>query len=204
MPHQQLSLKLYHYGVRGNILELVKSSLGGRRHQIILDSTAFSAAPVTSGVPQGTVLGQLLFLVDTNDLPSCVKSSARLFADDRLLYRRINPSADIKALQEELDNLQQWEKDWQMKFKPDKCEGIHIINKRSVVDSEYTIHGQILRHTVKAKYLGVTIDGTLSWNNHIDTMAKKANSTTVFLRRNLSSCSPYVKATFYIDLCAPS
>ena len=84
-----------------------------------------------------------------------------------------------------------------MKFNPDRCEFIRITNKRKAVDSEYIIHGQILQRTDNAKYLGVTIDSTLSWNHHIDTITRKANNTTAFLRRNLSSCPPDVKATCY-------
>ena len=86
MPHQRLSLKLHHYDARGNILEWVKSFLDDRTQQVVLDGIASSAAPITSGVPQGTVLGLLLFLEYINDLLSCVKFSARLFADDCLLY----------------------------------------------------------------------------------------------------------------------
>ena len=115
-----------------------------------------------------------------------------------------NSLADAKALQEDLDNLQQWEKDWLMEYNIDKCEVILITNKRKVVDSEYTIHVQILRHTDKAKYPGVTIDSPLSWNHHIDTITKKANNTTAFLRRNFSSCPPDVKATFYKALVPSS
>ncbi|MEW8548025.1 MAG: reverse transcriptase domain-containing protein [Candidatus Thiodiazotropha sp.] len=99
VPHKRLALKLQHYGVRGNILEWIKSFLDGRTQQVVLDGIASSAAPVTSGVPQGTVLGPLLFLVCINDLPSSVKSSPHHSADDCLLYGRINSSADTKALQ---------------------------------------------------------------------------------------------------------
>ena len=88
-------------------------------------------------------MGPLLFFVHTNNLPICVKYSTGVVAKDYLLCRSIKSSADFKALQEDLDNLQQWEKDWQMKFNPDKCEVIRITNKRKVVDSEFTTHGQM-------------------------------------------------------------
>ena len=88
-----------------------------------------------------------------------------------------------------------------MKFNPD--EVIRITNKRKVVNSEYTIHGQILRSTDKAKYLLVTTDSTLSWNHQMDNIRKKTNNTTAVLRQNLSSCPPDVKATCYKALGCP-
>ena len=96
------------------------------------------------------------------------------------------------------NNQQKWEKDWQMKFNPDMCEIICIANK-----SEYTIHGQILRCTDKAKYLGVTTDSTLSWNHHIAIIMKKAYNTTALPRWNLSSYLSDVKDTCYNALVRP-
>ena len=90
-----------------------------------------------------------------------------------------------------------------MSFNPDKCEVIRITNKKNIIDAKYTIHGQVLHETNRAKYLGVTIDNTLSWNSHIDIMTKKANNTTAFLRRNLSSCPADVKPTCYKTLVRP-
>ena len=84
-----------------------------------------------------------------------------------------------------------------MKFSPEKCEVIRITNKRKVVDSAYTIHGQILRRTDNAKYQGVTTGSTLFWNHHSNTITKKANNSAAFLRRNLSSYPPGVKSTCY-------
>ena len=147
--------------------------------------------------------GPLLFLVYINDLLSNVKATGRLFADDCLLYRTIKTTDDAVSLQNNLDTLQQWEKDWLVSFNPDKCEVIRITNKKKIIDAKYTIHGQVLHETNRAKYLGVTIDNTLSWNSHIDIMIKKANNTTAFLRRNLSSCPADVKSTCYKTLVRP-
>ena len=102
--------------------------------------------PVVSGVPQGTVLGPLLFLLYINDLPQKVSSTARLFADDSLLYLQISSTADTAELQRDIDRLQQWEKDWQMSFNPSKCEVIRITTKRNPIKATYQIHDHDLSH----------------------------------------------------------
>ena len=107
MPYQRLLLKLRYYGIRESTLQWVQSFLSDRSQQVLVES-ASESYPVTSGVPQGTVLGPLLFLPYINDMPMKVSSTARLFPDDILLHRRIRSS------QEDIDRLQQWEKEWQM------------------------------------------------------------------------------------------
>ena len=203
VPHRRLAAKLHHYGVRGNTLLWTQSFLADRSQKVIVEGQSSASAPVTSGVPQGTVLGPLLFLVYINDLPSKVQSTARLFADDCLLYRTIKSNQDSDILQQDLDNLQKWESDWLMHFNPDKCEVIRITNKRRTINGTYTIHDQPLGHTNQAKYLGVTISNNLSWNDHIDKATKKANNTTAFLRRNLSSCPKAIKEKCYTTLVRP-
>jgi hypothetical protein len=100
VPHRRLSTKLHHYGVRGKTLGWINSFLSDRQQQVVLDGKVSAPAPVTSGVPQGTFLGPLLFLVYINDLPCRVSSTVRLFADDCLLYRTIRSADDTKALQD--------------------------------------------------------------------------------------------------------
>ena len=140
----------------------------------MVDGKSSRPAQVTSGVLQGTVLGPLLFLVYINDLPKEVNSTSRLFADDCLLYRTIRSEADTIQLQEDLDRLQMWEKNWLMSFNPDKCEVMRITNKRKTINASYSIHGQVLQMTDNAKYLGITIDSKISWRPHISNITKKA------------------------------
>ena len=203
VPHHRLAMKLHHYGVRGNTLMWIKSFLANRSQQVVVDGESSKPAPVTSGVPQGTVLGPLLFLVYINDLPKEVNSTSRLFADDCLLYRIIRSEADTIKLQEDLDRLQMWEKNWLMSFNPDKCEVIRITNKRKTINAQYSIHGQVLQMTDKAKYLGITIDSKISWGPHVNNITKKATNTLAFLRRNISSCPRNIRETSYKSLVRP-
>ena len=98
VPHLRLLYKLNHYGVRGQVLKWVTAFLSGRSQSVVCEGLASTTKSVTSGVPQGSVLGPLLFLVYINDLPSCVRSTPRLFADDCLLYRRIYTPRDCDIL----------------------------------------------------------------------------------------------------------
>ena len=155
-------------------------------------------------MPQGTVLGPLLFLLYINDLPDSVRSKTRLFADDSLLYRKIKSADDSAILQEDLNRLQQWEQDWMMSFNPSKCEVLHITRKKSHIKTAYILHGQTLAVTKSGGYLGVTVSDDLSWNEHVNKATKKANNSLAFIRRNLASCPQTTKAQAYQSLVRPS
>ena len=92
---------------------------------------------VTSGVPQGSVLGPILFRIYVNDLPDYIQnnSTVKLFADDTIMYHTITNQHDSNALQEDLDALQRWESDWLMLFHPQKCQTMHITNKHNIIQS---------------------------------------------------------------------
>ena len=103
-----------------------------------------------------------------NDLPTCVSSNIRLFADDYLLNRTVHSQQDAVILQEDLNMLQQWEAKWLMSFNPGKCEVLRVTNKRKhIIHTHYKIHGMILDIVDKTKYLGVTIQSKLNWKPHI-------------------------------------
>ena len=205
VPHHRLLSKIEFYGVRNNLNKWVTSFLQGRSQQVHLDGISSTQVPVESGVPQGSVLGPLLFLLYINDLPNYVspESTARLFADDCVLYRKIKSEEEAKALQKDLDGLQRWESDWLMEFHPQKCQILHITKKRKPIKVPYKIHGHTLEEVDSAKYLGINIHKTLSWNLHINTVTKKANNTRSFLQRNIKQCPRNTKELCYNTLVRP-
>ena len=205
VPHKRLMHKLHHYGIRGNLHSWISDFLHERTQQVVLENGKSNIAPVQSGVPQGSVLGPTLFLLYINDLPNYLvnNSSARLFADDCVLYRRINNNRDAELLQEDLEALQTWERDWLMEFHPQKCQVLHITNKRQPVKQSYTIHGHVLEEVESAKYLGVNIHHKLSWNTHISQVVKKSNNSRAFLQRNIYQCPRKTKELCYKALVRP-
>ncbi len=139
VPHKRLTLKLKYYGISGPILHWLTAFLTDRTQRILLDGS--SSDTVSFGVPQGTVLGPLLFLLYINDLPlSTRNSSTRLFADDSLPYRAVKTPDDCRLLQHDLDVLQQWEFTWQMHFRPDKCKVLLFTRSYNPIHHIYTLH----------------------------------------------------------------
>ena len=104
---------------------------------VIINGSSSSWAPVTSGVPQRTVLGPLLFLIYINDIAVDIKSTIRLFADDCVLYREIKSHNDSNLLQQDLDTLCRWAYKWQMRFNVSKCHIMYMTRKKSPLSSTY-------------------------------------------------------------------
>ena len=123
VPRERLLGKLAHCGVRGPILDWVRSFLSDCKMRVAIDGVYSPCAGITSGVPQGTVLGPLLFLIYINDLPDCVTEGTvmRLFADHCLVNRVIHSHDDQFILDKDLAPLQKWSERWVMSFNPRKC-----------------------------------------------------------------------------------
>ena len=109
VPHKRLLHKLHHFGITGNTHKWITTFLTQRKQRVVVEGEHSSWTHVRSGVPQGTVLGPLLFLLYLNDLPDNIQSDLRLFADDCVVYREINSAEDISKLQQDMDTLAQWQ-----------------------------------------------------------------------------------------------
>ena len=131
----------------------------------MLEGESSFKVPVTSGVPQGSVLGSFLFLLYINDLPENIQSQVRLFADDNGVYLTVRSKNDISILQDDLNTLQEWDRTWDMEFNPSKCHVLHISRARQPIHSQYTLHGVILEYVDGARYLGISISKDLAWKS---------------------------------------
>ena len=202
--HSKLLWKLHQYGIRGNALSWILAFLGNRSQTVVLEGEESESVPVTSGIPQGSVLGPILFLVYINDLPEELSSQVRLFADDTAVYLTVGGSEDEKVLQKDLDRLSVWENQWDMEFNPSKCQVVRVTTAKEVIKSVYTLHGQVLEVVTSARYLGVDISSGLTWNSHIDRITGKANGTLVgYIRRNIKTKNRKVRETAFNTLVRP-
>ena len=201
VPHKRLSNKLQYYGIDGSVQRWVDAFLSGRTQRVAVDGSFSDAAVVESGVPQGTVMGPLLFSIYINDLPDCLSpgTRVRLFADDCLIYRAVHSVEDQLLLQKDIDSLLVWAETWGMRFNPDKC---CILRTCGGIHSErfYHMQGHILKQESNVKYLGITFSSDLKWGTHINSIIKKANQKLGFLKRNLRGAPMNSKQTAYFSI----
>ena len=203
VSHDRLLYKLERYGIKGRTLRWISDFLHGRSQQVVVNGESSSSCPVTSGVPQGSVLGPVLFLMYINDIGENIGSQIRLFADDTILYRTINSAEDTAKLQDDVTQLQEWCHEWQMLFHPAKCNLLRVSTSRSPIQVSYTLSGHTLDRVEKVKYLGVTISSNLKWDAHITNVRHSADNTLRFLKRNLRIHSPAIKEAAYTTYVRP-
>ena len=164
VPHHLLLRKLKNLGIGGSLLHWFQSYLTDRYQRVVLHGICSDWLPVTSGVPQGSILGPLLFLVYCNDIPSYMEngSTLALFADDSKLYRPLVHATSSTLLQHDLTNLTNWSADNLMELNKMKCKFMHISRKRIPTQASYNINGLSLEQVSIIKDLGVQISNNLS------------------------------------------
>jgi hypothetical protein len=129
VPHRRLLHKMHRYKISEKVIKWVESFLNNRTQKVIENGTESKCYHVTSGIPQGSVLGPILFVIYINDMPEMVESSTYLFADDTKIFREIREEKDEKMLQADLDSLQSWSDTWLLQFHPNKCKVMSVANK---------------------------------------------------------------------------
>ena len=167
-----------------------------------MNSYSSSWAEVTSGIPQGSVLGPLLFEIYINDLPNNILLDIYLFADDTKLYTKIGSPEDAQQLQDDLRRLEEWSDKWLLRFHPDKCK-VSDIGIKDRINYVYYIGNIELEHITEEKDLGVFIDNKLNFNTHISHKIEKANNTLGAIRRSFSYLDKTMLTRLYTALVRP-
>ncbi|KAK3086726.1 hypothetical protein FSP39_022531 [Pinctada imbricata] len=132
VPHRRLISKLKSYGIDENLITWISSFLSNRLQHVSINGESSDWMDVTSGIPQGSVLGPILFVLYINDLPDEVNSEVYLFADDTKIFKVIGNDTDSETLQRDLDTLTQWSNTWLLKFHPSKCKHLHVSRKGEI------------------------------------------------------------------------
>ena len=153
---------------------------------------------VWSGVPQGSVLGPILFLIFINDLLENISSLGKLFADDAKIYRQIKSREDARILQEDLIKLQEWSRKWLLQFNEDKCKVMHFGKKNP--KNQYQLNDKTLEETVLEKDLGVYVTPNMKSESHVAKIAAKANSMVGWIKRTFSYMDEDMFKTVYPTL----
>ena len=187
VPHNRLFEKLKAYGIGGNILNWIICFLTGRKQRVVVKGEYSGWMDVLSGVPQGSVLGPLLFLLYINDIIENLKCNTYLFADDMKLFNRINNISDINDLQNDFDCVVNWTSTWLLKLNIDKCKVLNIRKANMNINPKYYIscdeNSCYLKNTVCEKDLGILVDNELNFEHHILEKVKIANKILGIIRR---------------------
>ena len=146
VPHKRLMVKINSFGIEGNVGKWIENFITGRRQRVCIKDSKSTWVDVTSGVPQGSVLGPLLFVLYINDLPEAITCLSKLYADDTKIYQAVNNAKDAEIFQENIKQLWNWSIEWQLHFHPDKCHILHL-GKANIEKSYYMGAGDMSPHT---------------------------------------------------------
>ena len=220
VDHVLLIKKLGKYGIHPKIISWIESFLSDRTQQVVVEGQLSLAALIISGVPQGTVLGPILFLLFINDITQCVTSSViRCFADDTRIMKAISQTSDMSLLQHDLDKVIQWSIRNNMSLHEDKFEFLsHSSNQSNTLNQlpftcevfQYSTSNGLLTPVDHTRDLGVTITSELNWTAHIKAMADKARQKAAWVLSVFYTRDPTIMLTLYksmvrslLEYCCP-
>ena len=202
VPHQRLLTKLRGYGIEGKVLQWIKAFLLNRTQRIKVGNETSASSKVTSGIPQGSILGPVLFTIFINDLPESVDSIVKVFADDTKLY---NKSKNHRTIQKDLDTIQNWSSIWQLGFNIKKCKCLHVGQQNE--RHEYilkTATGPIeIVEVTEEKDLGVWFDEELKFERHITEKINKANQSVGIIKKNFEFMDMEIFLLLYKAIVRP-
>ena len=207
VPHIRLMEKVKSYGVCSQLFNWIKDFLEGRTQRVGVNGCFSNWSDVTSGVPQGSCLGPVLFVIFINDLPDVVESLCQMYADDTKVFSNAGNQQLRDQIQKDLDNLVDWADKWQMRFNADKCHVVHMgfnnINQEYYMKNHDSLDRTRLKSTLEEKDLGVLVDNELSFVKHIAAQVGKANRVLGQIRRTFSYLDKNMMRQLFIAFVRP-
>ena len=208
VPHHRLMERLANIGIHPLLLSWLCSYLSRRKQHVIVNGECSHSTYVLSGVPQGSVLGPLLFLIyiDTiTSLPFSEATKVSIYADDLLVYKPIETYSCFQELQEDINLIQRWSVENLMSFNTAKCKCMLLTQRRNQFCPTMMLNGQSLENVKQYKYLGVLISSNLCWSPHVKEICNSARKMLSLLYRNFATnvTDPSVILQLYLALVRP-
>jgi hypothetical protein len=205
VPHQRLLKQVESFGIIDKALNWIQSFLSNRRQRVRVNNSISTWKPVISGIPQGSILGPILFTIFVNDIPAMLKSIIAMYADDTKIFTSLVADNPNTNLVDDLQMLQDWSDKFQMKFHPDKCHVMHIGNTNP--KQQYTMNtdnGQhILDEVTSEKDLGILLDDKLKFTDHINIKINKANQILGCIKHTFKFMNKEIFSLLYTSLIRP-
>ena len=174
--HSGLLFKLREHGFGDSLLTWFNSYLRNRKQKVVIQSAESNYLPLSAGVPQGSVLGPLLFLIYVNDITDSLLSLTRLYADDSSLYYSATSLKDIEGIiNQDLKSVSSWAKQWLVDFNPNKTEAVIFSNKKDFDVPRLLFGNTLIKVVDHHKHLGLTLSSTGQWSNHINDILESAS-----------------------------
>ena len=199
VPHRRLIYKIECLGIKDPILSWLRAFLENRRQAVRISGVTSEEHQILSGIPQGSVLGPVLFVLYINDLPNSLTTNSFMFADDTKIYQsypRNEPPPT--SIQDDLKLLEIWSKTWLLQFHPQKCHQLIISNNYQFTPR--TIEDTVLSCVKCEKDLGIMVDDNLNFDRHIEVICNKARKVMGIIRRTFTHLTPEVFRPLYIAL----
>ena len=204
VPHRRLLYKLKTYGITDKYIDWIKGFLASRKMRVTVNGSFSSWKDIFSGVPQGSVLGPLLFILFVTDLPQWIKNSMRVFADDTKVWKIIKTTSDAQGLQDDLDGLQRWSDNWLLKLNASKCKVMHVNHAHQtqyfIEEGQYKTELEVV---TEERDLGVLVTSDLKPGRQCVAAAAKASAVLGLIKRNFKAISVTNFRTLYKTYIRP-
>lgn len=183
--HKGLLFKVQNVGISGCLLQWFSSYLSGRKQRVVIPNASSDWANIQAGVPQGSILGPLLFLLYINNIVVNIKTNVRLFADDTSLNLIVeDPNETTTILNNDLETIYKWADTWLVKFNPFKSVSFLLSRKNSAnIHQPLVMNNEYIKEVTHHKHLGLFLSNDGTWHEHIDYITSKAWQRVNIMRK---------------------